>query len=60
MAVSQGASEVVGETDPEGPACGWEADGTDGGQWAIKTFLYPYACEVLSPFPFGPSISFSF
>ena len=42
----------VGWRDPEGPAHGWETDGTEGGQWAIKTFQYPYACEVLSPFPF--------
>lgn len=37
------------ERHPEGPACGWE---TDGGQWAIKTFQYPYTCEVISPLPF--------
>ena len=41
----------VGWRDPEGLAHGWKTDGTEGGQWAIKTFRYPYACEVLSPFP---------
>ena len=41
----------VGWRDPEGLAHGWKTDGTEGGQWAIKTFRYPHACEVLSPFP---------
>ena len=41
----------VGWRDPESLAHGWKTDGTEGGQWAIKTFQYPYACEVLSPFP---------
>lgn len=48
MAMFHGPSELVGET-PEGPAWGWE---TDGGRWAIKTFQYPYTCEVISPLPF--------